>query len=146
MREITYFTFLIRKKSHFYVMQRDQDSEQGQKSPRSLSRCKNSFNYFSQQSNQMEISSNRGKNVLFVVRLCSDVVLELLCWCDRRQLVSLEKLGKRFHLLIDRWFEGAPFLRLDLHIDQSEYIFPINKIRFLILFIYDQFWKIILVI
>ena len=83
----------------------------------------------------MEISSNGGKNVLFVVRLCSDVVLEVLCWGDRRQLALLEKLGKRFHLLIDRWFEGVPFLRLDLRIEPSEYIFIINGIRFRILFV-----------
>ena len=82
----------------------------------------------------MEISSNGGKNVLFVVRLCSDVVLEVLCWGDRRQLVSLEKLGKRFHLLIDGWFEEAPFLRLDLYIEPLRYIFVINKVRFLIHF------------
>ena len=81
----------------------------------------------------MEISSNGGKNVLFVVRLCSDVVLEVLCWGDRRQLALLEKLGKRFHLLIDRSFEGAPFLRLDLYIEPLRYIFIINRIRFLIL-------------
>ena len=84
-----------------------------------ISRCKHiaKNDYFSQPSNQMEISSNGGKNVLFIVRLCSDVVLEVLCWGDRRQLALLEKFGKRFYLLIDGSFKGAPFLRLDLHID-----------------------------
>ena len=90
--------------------------------------------YFSQPSNRMEISSNRGKGIRFVVRLCFDVLFEVLCRADRRQLALLEKSGRRFHLLIDRWFEGAPFLCLDLSIDLSEYIFIINKIRFLILF------------
>ena len=85
----------------------------------------------------MEISSNRGTKIQFVVRLCSDLFLDVLCWGDRRQLASLEKLGKRFHLLIDGCFEGTPFLRLDLYIEPKRYIFVINKIRFLILFIYD---------
>ena len=79
----------------------------------------------------MEISSNQGERIQFVVRLCSDAFLEVIYWGDRRQLTSLEKLGKRLHLLIDGWFEEAPFLRLDLHIAPLRYIFVINRVRFL---------------
>ena len=61
------------------------------------------------------------------------MVLEVLCWGDRRELALLEKFGRRFHLLIDGSFKEAPFLLLALHIEPSEYIFIINKIRFLIL-------------
>ena len=90
---------------------------------------------FSQPSNQMvmELNSDRGKNIHFVVRLCSDALWEVIYWGDRRKLTSLEKLGKRFHLLIDGWFEEVPFLRLDLRIRPLRYIFVINKVRFLIL-------------
>ena len=79
----------------------------------------------------MELNSDRGKNIQFVVRLCSDAFLEVIYWGDRRQLTSLEMLGKRFHLLINGWFEEAPFLRLDLRIAALKYIFVINNVRFL---------------
>ena len=74
----------------------------------------------------MELNSDRGKNIQFVVRLCSDAFLEVIYWGDRRKLTSLEKLGKRFHLLIDGCFEEAPFLRLDLCIEPLEYIFKFS--------------------
>ena len=89
----------------------------------------------------MEINSDRGKNIHFVVRLCSDLIFEVLYWGDRRHLTSLEKLGKRFDLLIDGWFEEAPFLRLDLHIAPLRYIFVINKVRFPISFFKIHFFE-----
>ena len=85
----------------------------------------------------MEIGSNQRKNIEFVVRLCSDAFFEVIYWGDRRQLTSLEKLGKRFHLLIDGWFEEAPFLRLDLYIAPLGYISVINRVRFPFLFIFN---------
>ena len=57
--------------------------------------------------------SNR---VRFFVRLCSDVLLEVLGWGDRRCLALLEKLGRRFYWVIDGCFGEKPFLLLDLHI------------------------------
>ena len=38
----------------------------------------------------------------------------MLRWGNRYQLVVLEKNGRHFHWLIDRYFKEAPFLRLNL--------------------------------
>ena len=52
----------------------------------------------------------------FVVRLCSDVFLDVFRWGNRRQLAALEKIGRRFHWQIDGFFKEAPFLCIDLDI------------------------------
>ena len=70
----------------------------------------------------MENVAKRRKIIQFVVRLCSDVFLDVLDWGNRRQLAELEKLGRRFLLFIDRWFEEAPFLRLNLLIETWYFI------------------------
>ena len=64
----------------------------------------------------MEADTKRKELVQFVVRVCSDMFLEVLYWGDRRHLVELEKIGRRLHWLIDGRFKRAPFLRLDLFI------------------------------
>ena len=53
-------------------------------------------------------------NAEFFLLLCNDVFLEIICWGNRRQLVKLESVGKRFHWNIERWLPTTPFLRLDL--------------------------------
>ena len=75
---------------------------------------------------------DKGDRVRFFVRLCSDVLLEALGWGNRRQLTALEELGKRFHWLIDRCFEGAPFLLFDLYIVPLHfwYIFGVITTRY----------------
>ena len=75
---------------------------------------------------------DEGDRVRFFVRLCSDALLEVLGWGNRRQLTALEKLGKRFHWLIDRCFEGAPFLLFDLDIAGPYicYSFGVIKTRY----------------
>ena len=50
----------------------------------------------------------------FFLVLCHDVFLEVISWGNRRQLIKLERIGKRFHWNIERWFSKTPFLRLDL--------------------------------
>ena len=62
----------------------------------------------------------------FIVRLCSDVLLELLLFGDRRRLTRLERVGRRFHLSIENFFSERPFLRLGLQI--SAYLFIFNEI------------------
>ena len=64
----------------------------------------------------MEADTKREELVQFVVRVCSDVFLEVLYWGDRRHLVELEKIGRRLHWLVDGHFKQAPFLCLDLYI------------------------------
>ena len=78
--------------------------------------CEKNFNYFSHSSEEKKIDAKRRKIkfVKFAVRLCSDVFLEVLRWGDRRQLVTLEKIGRRLHWQIDGCFKKAPFLCFDL--------------------------------
>ena len=51
----------------------------------------------------------------FIVRLCSDVLLEALVFGDRRRITKLERVGRRFHLNIENFFKERPFLRLSLN-------------------------------
>ena len=61
----------------------------------------------------------------FVVRLCHDVLLEVLIFGDRRRLTKLERVGRRFHLSTENFFSERPFLRLGLQI--SAYLFIFNE-------------------
>ena len=54
--------------------------------------------------------------VEFFIRMCGDVLLDVLHWGDRYQLAELEKNGRRFFWFIDRYFKEAPFLRLNLEL------------------------------
>lgn len=53
----------------------------------------------------------------FFVRLCGDVILEILNCGNRLQLVKLELVGRRFHWMVENFFDRRPFLRLSLKID-----------------------------
>ena len=48
----------------------------------------------------------------FFVRLCLDVLLEALLFGNRRRLIKLEGVGRRFHQIIDNFIKEKPFLRL----------------------------------
>ena len=50
----------------------------------------------------------------FVIRICLDIFLEVLRSGTRRQLAGLEKIGRRYCLVIDGYFGEKPFLRLEL--------------------------------
>ena len=54
----------------------------------------------------------------FVVRLCHDVLLEVLFFGDRCQLTKSERIGRLFHRIIEdyREFKESPFLRLRLRL------------------------------
>ena len=50
----------------------------------------------------------------FFVCLCFDVFFEVLLSGNRRQLVKLERIGRRFHIVIDQKLGVKPFLRFNL--------------------------------
>ena len=55
------------------------------------------------------------ENVIeFFVRLCGDVMFEVLRYANRRRLTKLERVGLRFQLIVENFFGVVPFLRLDL--------------------------------
>ena len=59
----------------------------------------------------------------FIARLCSDVLLEALDFGDRRRITKLERVGLRFHLIIENFFKERPFLRLRLRINAYLFIY-----------------------
>ena len=52
------------------------------------------------------------------VLLCYDVLLEVLRYGNRRRLVKLSRVGRRFHQIIERYFGKTPFLRLKLYLEK----------------------------
>ena len=60
---------------------------------------------------QAEMEEN---SVEFFLVLCHDVFLEVIRGGNRRQLVKLERIGKRLHWNVERFFSKTPFLRMNL--------------------------------
>ena len=60
---------------------------------------------------------NREDESEFNVRLCRDVLVELFLFGNRRRLTKLERVGYRFHRVIENFFKQKPFIRLDLRIN-----------------------------
>ena len=58
--------------------------------------------------------------VICVFRLCSDVLGDLFQFATRRQLSSLEPIGRQFHNVIVSRFTKKPFLSLSTRIIFSE--------------------------
>ena len=56
------------------------------------------------------------EDVKWFVVLCFDVLLEVLRCGNRRQLVSVERVGRRIHRIVENYFGKTPFLRLYLAI------------------------------
>ena len=48
----------------------------------------------------------------FIVHLCMDVLLEVLTYGNRRRLIKLERIGRRYHRMIEQFFKEAPFIRI----------------------------------
>ena len=48
------------------------------------------------------------KKPKFVVRLCSDVLEDILCYGDRMKLTKTEFIGRRFHYMIENNFSEKP--------------------------------------
>ena len=59
----------------------------------------------------------------YFVTLCQDVLVEVLHYGTRRQLTKLERHGRRFHCVIENFFEQKPFLRLSIEINQKFLVF-----------------------
>ena len=53
----------------------------------------------------------------FYLTLCFDVILEVIQFGDRRRLTKMERVGRRFHHLIEKWFGEKPFLHLDMRLE-----------------------------
>ena len=67
----------------------------------------------------------------FYVILCFDNLLEVLRSGCRRRLTKLEWIGRRLHLIIEKYFSKMPLLRLDILFETGySFSFPsgINKL------------------
>lgn len=58
----------------------------------------------------------------FFVRLCGDIVIEVLRFGERRRLTKMEIVGYRFHWIVENFFPEAPFLRLNLTLYPRYYL------------------------
>ena len=85
------------------------------------------FSKIRQSNEGKKVDTKREELVQFVVRVCSDVFLEVLYWGDRRHLIKLEKIGRRLHWLIDGRFKRAPFLCLDIYINRRVFILKFHS-------------------
>ena len=72
---------------------------------------RNDFNFFSSFRRDDEEEA-----IEFYLRLCFDVLFEVFRFGCRRKLTKLERVGHRFHWLIEKYFPDGPFLRLDLEL------------------------------
>ena len=72
------------------------------------------------------------EEVEFYLKFCSDVLLEVLQFGDRRRLTELERVGRRFHHLVEKWFGEMPFLRLYMHLKPGFVFFVRHKLKFII--------------
>ena len=75
------------------------------------------------------LQQNDDELVEFYLYLCHDVILEVLQFGDRRPLVKMERIGRRFHWMIEKFFLNVPFHRLDLKLVPATgyfFFFPHN--------------------
>lgn len=61
---------------------------------------------------------NEEDDLEFIVSLCCDVLVEALSSGNRRRLTALERIGRRFHRIIENFFKQRPFLCFSLEVDQ----------------------------
>ena len=57
------------------------------------------------------------KEFEYFVRMCTDVLLELLLYGNRNQLIKLEYVGRHFHHLIENFFVNTPIHRLNMRLE-----------------------------
>ena len=63
--------------------------------------------------------------VEFHVALCHDVLFEVLQCGNRRQILKLQRIGRRFYRMIETYFGVKPFLRLNFRFAfRFAYFFP----------------------
>ena len=58
----------------------------------------------------------------FIVRFCYDVIFEVFSFGERYQLTELERVGKRFHRIIEGFFGETPFICLNLTLTSRFFI------------------------
>lgn len=63
----------------------------------------------------------------FYVILCSDNLLELLQFGCRRRLTKLERIGRRFYLMIEKYLGVIPFIRLNIQLNAGYSFFFRHK-------------------
>ena len=62
-------------------------------------------------------AKSQQKKEKFFVILSGDVLLDVLQFGNRRQLVKLERVGRRLYWMVENFYGGRPFLRLDLSLN-----------------------------
>ena len=72
------------------------------------------------------MDANNNDAEVFVV-LCNDVLLQVLQHGNRRQLVKLQRIGRRFHKMIEVYFRDKPFLRLKFRLAPGFFFFFNSK-------------------
>ena len=60
--------------------------------------------------------------------ICNEVLVEVLSYFDRRQLAKLERACRRFHRIVVRYFNDAPFLFFEMECYVREESRRFNKI------------------
>ena len=62
------------------------------------------------------------------------MLLEVLRFGDRgeHRLTKLERVGRRFHLIVENFIADAPFLRLDFELHRKLVFVFCNKLTFLV--------------
>ena len=60
------------------------------------------------------------KKVKVAFLICNDVLIEVLAYFDRRQLAKLEWVCRRFHRIVVRCFNEAPFLFFEMECHMRE--------------------------
>ena len=87
----------------------------------------------------------------FFLRLSHDVFFEAILLSDRRRLIKLERVGRRFYWISENFFKERPFLRLSIEIDPRFLNFLRNlincqklaqKFKFELLLFYRKVFKV----
>ena len=74
-------------------------------------------------------NNDKEEAIELYLRICSDVLFEVFRFGSRCKLAKLERIGRRFHWLIEKWFLDVPFLRLHLKLYPTGYLFFFSSIK-----------------
>ena len=59
----------------------------------------------------------------FIVHLCMDILLEVLGFGKRRRLIKLERIGQRYHRIIEHFFKEAPSIWISPRFEEFRLVF-----------------------
>ena len=62
-------------------------------------------------------------DIQFVVRLCNDILFDVIRFGNQRQLIELQRIGRHFQRFIDRNFGSSPLLFLNLLQINLQFVF-----------------------